>query len=114
MRDALDTAWTGEIPPLLFWREVLIIIDHKLLVSMFKKDVATLLQHMQHILLNIHQYQVQIIYKPGPEIFIADWLLRHNHIEGKDMDIWVDTIQRGNRHARVHNHGRNTTSIHTG
>ena len=66
-----------------FRREVLMITDHKLLVSMFKKDVATLSQHIQCILLKIHQYRVQIIYKPGPEIFIADWLLRHNHNEGK-------------------------------
>ena len=55
-----------------FGREVLVITDHKLLVSMFKKDVATLSQCIQHILLKIHQYMVQIIYKPSPEIFIAD------------------------------------------
>ena len=53
--------------------------------------------HTTHTI-KIHQYRVQIIYKPGPEIFIADWLLRHNHTEGKDkpikgMDIWVDAIQ---------------------
>ena len=38
------------------------------------------------------------MYKPGPDIFIAHWLSRHNHIEGKDkliedMDVQVDTIQ---------------------
>ena len=81
-----------------FGREVIIITDHKLLISMFKKDVATLSRCIQHILQNIHQYSVQITYKPGPEIFIADWLLRHNHIECKekpikDMDVWVDVIQ---------------------
>ena len=48
-----------------FGREVLVITDHKLLVAMFKKDVATLLQCIQHILLKMHQYRVQIIYKPG-------------------------------------------------
>ena len=65
-----------------FSREVLIITDHKLLISMFQKDIATLSQCIQHILLKIHQYRVQIINKPGPEIFIVDWLSRHNHIEG--------------------------------
>ena len=55
-------------------------------------------QRIQHILLKIHQYRVQVIYKPGPDIFIADWLLRHNHTEGKDqlmkgMELWVDIIQ---------------------
>ena len=77
---------------------MLIITDHKPLVAMFKKDVATLSQYIQHILLKIHQYRVQIIYKPGPEIFIADRLLRNNHVEGrdkpiKDMDVWVVAIQ---------------------
>ena len=38
------------------------------------------------------------MYKPGPDIFTADWLSRHNHVEGKDKpiedtDIQVDTIQ---------------------
>ena len=64
-----------------FGREVLVITDHKLLVSIFKNNVATLSQRIQHILLKIHQYRVQIIYKPGPDIFIADWQLGHNHTE---------------------------------
>ena len=73
-------------------------MDHKPLVSIFKKDVAMLSQHIQHILLKIHQYSVQIMYKPGPDIFIADWLSRHNHIEGKDkpiegMDVQMDMMQ---------------------
>ena len=79
-------------------REVLVITHHKPLVSIFKKDVATLSQRIQHILLKIHQYRVQVIYNPGPDIFIADWLSRHNHAEGKDepikgMELWVDIIQ---------------------
>ena len=81
-----------------FGREVLVITDHKLLVSIFKKDVARLSQWIQHILLKIHQYRVQIVYKPGPDIFIADWLSKHNHTEGKDqpikgMEIQVNIIQ---------------------
>ena len=41
---------------------------------------------------------VQILYKPGPKIFIADWLSHHNLKENKDepiqgMDIKVDAIQ---------------------
>ena len=87
-----------KVSSLCFGREVLIITDHKALVSIFKKDVATLLQHIQCILLKIHQYRVQIIYKPGPKVFIADRLSQHNHMEGKDqpikdMDIRIDTIQ---------------------
>ena len=81
-----------------FGKEVLIIMDHKPLVSIFQKDVATLSQHIQCILLKIHQYRVQIMYKPVPDIFTADWLSRQNHVEGKDkpledMDVQVDAIQ---------------------
>ena len=81
-----------------FGREILIITNHKPLMSIFKKDVAMLSQCIQRILQKIHQYRVQIIYKPGPKIFIADWLPWHNHAEGKDkpikdMDIRIDTVQ---------------------
>ena len=60
--------------------------------------MATLSQCIQHILLKIHQYRVQIIYKPCPKIFTADWLSQHNHEEGKDKpikDIYIriDAIQ---------------------
>ena len=81
-----------------FAREVLVITNHKPLVAIFKKDAATLSQHIQCILLKIHQYRVQIVYKPGPEIFIVDWLSWHNHEEGKDkpikdMDIRINAIE---------------------
>ena len=80
-----------------FTREVHIITDHIPLVSIFKKDMAMLSQGIQHILFKIHQYRVQILYKPGPEIFIVDWLSHHNHEDKdepiRDMDIRVDAIQ---------------------
>ena len=65
-------AWAQKISSLLFCQGVHIITDHKPLVAIFKKDVATLLQCRQHILLKMYQYRVQILYKPGPEISIAD------------------------------------------
>ena len=79
-----------------FVREVSIITDHKPLVAIFKKDVAILSQCIQHILIRIQQYWVRIIYKPGPELFIADWLSWHNHTENKDEEIHdtrMDAIQ---------------------
>ena len=50
-----------------FAREVSIIADHKPLVAIFKKDVATLSQKIQL-----------------PDLFIIDWLSRHNHTQNKD------------------------------
>ena len=45
-----------------FPRDVLVITDHKSLVTIFKKDMVMLLQHIQCILLKTHQYRVKILY----------------------------------------------------
>ena len=50
-----------------FAREVSTIKDHKSLVALFKKDVATLSKWIKCILF-------RLLYKVGLEIFIADWL----------------------------------------
>ena len=102
-----------------FSREVLIITDHKPLISMFKRVVATLSQCIQCIMLKIHQYRVQIIYKPGPKIFYCRLAIkaqscrwqgqsnkRHGHLGGCHTEY--------NGHARMHINGRNTTCIITG
>ena len=64
-----------------------IITDHKPLVAIFKKDVTMLLQQIQQILLRMHQCRVRVIYKPGPDLYITDWLSRQNHEENKDTEI---------------------------
>ena len=70
-----------------FAREIHLITNLKLLGNIFKKDVTMLSQWIKQILLNIHQYSVQILYKPIPEIFYTDWLSCHNHTEDKDEPI---------------------------
>ena len=69
--------------------EVHVITDEKPLVAMAmaNKDVTTLSQQLQCIMLNIQQYSMCILYKPGPEWYIADWLFRNNHTENRDPEI---------------------------
>ena len=55
-----------------FAKEVYVIIDHKPLVAMVSKDVATLSWQLQYIILCIHQYSMHIMYKPGAELCIVD------------------------------------------
>ena len=38
-------------------------------------------------MLPIHQYNMCILNKLGPDPYIADWLSNHNHTEGKDQEI---------------------------
>ena len=67
-------------------------------MAIFKKDVATLSQRIQCIILRIHQYRISIAYKLGPQIFISVWLSQHNYKEDKDeaingLDLRVDAVQ---------------------
>ena len=72
----------GKFHHYCFVRQVSIITDHKLQVAISKEDVAKWSQRVRWVLLRIHQYRVRIIYKPGPDLFKADWVSRQNH-QGK-------------------------------
>ena len=55
------------------------ITDHKVLVAIFMKDVASLSHRLWRALLQIHQYNIWILYKSRRQLFIADLLSRYNH-----------------------------------
>ena len=59
-----------------FTRETGIITNTKPLTTIFKTDEVTPSQRLQSILLRIHQYTARINNKPGPDLFIANWLSR--------------------------------------
>ena len=56
-------------------------------MAILNKDDVTLSQWLQHILLQILQYQECIIYKYGPDLHITDWLSHNNYEENKDQEI---------------------------
>ena len=85
--DPWHIAWVGEIPSLHLCKEVYIITDHQPLVRMVSKDITTLSQQLQCIMLCMHKYSICIQYKPGPDLYIADWLSCHNHTENRDQEI---------------------------
>ena len=70
---------------------------------MVNKDVAKVSQHLQCIILCIHQFSVHTLYKPGPELYIADWLSCHNHTETKDKEISDINISRHTINTTVDN-----------
>ena len=70
-----------------FAREVHINTHHKLLGTIRNKEVAILCQQLQCIILCIHQYRTDFIYKPGSDLYITEWLSRNNHTEDKDQEI---------------------------
>ena len=94
--------------------EVHVIIGHKPLVAIMGKDVSMLSQCLWCIILCIHQYRVHILYKPGPKLYIADWVSCHKHEENKDRDTRskhrCKHYQHNNRPTNVHTHTRHTRS----
>ena len=56
-------------------------------MAIIGKDVAILFQSLWCIMLCIHQYRVHIVYKPGPNLYILDWLLQKNNMENRDEEI---------------------------
>ena len=78
--------------------KVSIIKDHKPLVAVFKKAVATLLQRLQWFLLCINQWRIRILYKPGLWLHTTYWLCSYTHSEGKDeeiagMSLTIDAVE---------------------
>ena len=68
-------------------RDVCLITYHELLVAILIKDVVMLSQKLQYIMPHVHQYRMHIMYKPGPDFYIADWVSWSNHTENKDQEI---------------------------
>ena len=68
-----------------FAHKLSVLTDYKALVAIFKKDVASLSDRQQRILLPIYQYNISLMYRPGLQLFIVDWLSRHNNETKKDQ-----------------------------
>ena len=64
------------------------------IATIFKKDVASLSKTLQCILFRIHQYRVRIIYKPGSDLYIADWQPRKKPQRNKEPESTVDIPQK--------------------
>uniref|UniRef100_A0A8C5Q7G7 Gypsy retrotransposon integrase-like protein 1 n=1 Tax=Leptobrachium leishanense TaxID=445787 RepID=A0A8C5Q7G7_9ANUR len=50
--------------------------DHKPLISIFKKPLLCAPKRLQSMLLTLQNYCLNVVYKPGPEMYISDTLSR--------------------------------------
>ena len=50
--------------------------DHKPLQSIFKKSLLCAPSRLQRMMLRLQRYNLQAVYKPGTQIFVADHLSR--------------------------------------
>ena len=59
-----------------YGRKVILWTDHKPLVSISLKPLSQAPKRLQRLLLALHNYDVDIRYKPGKEMYLADTLSR--------------------------------------
>ena len=56
--------------------KVVILTDHKPLVSIFDKPILSCPKRLQRMRLRLQKYTLKVHYKPGPQMFISDTLSR--------------------------------------
>ena len=61
---------------LVYGRKIVLWSDHKPLETISKKPLATAPKRLQRLLLRLQQYDFEIRYKPGPEMYLSDTLSR--------------------------------------
>ena len=66
----------GKFDQYIYGRKVLVETDHKLLVSINKKPIHAAPERLQRMLLYSQKYDIDLQYKKGQEMHIADALLR--------------------------------------
>ena len=86
-RNSGNNTWFKKFHHYCFACDLSMITYHKPLVAIFRNDVAMLSQRLPRILLCIQQCNIRILYKPGTNLFITDWLSRHNDSEDRDEEI---------------------------
>ncbi|PIK59631.1 hypothetical protein BSL78_03427 [Apostichopus japonicus] len=68
-----------------YGRKIKLWTDHKPLVSISKKQITTAPKRLQRLLLRLVQYDVDIVYKPGKEMYLADTLSRASYRMRNDL-----------------------------
>ena len=80
----------------LFGRCVQVESDHKPLETIFKKPLHKAPARLQKMLMRLQKYNLQVTYKPGKEMHIADALsrasLRHTTQDGQDDELDVSYV----------------------
>ena len=67
-----------------YGRHIILWTDHKPLVAISNKPLSAAPKRLQRLLIRLNQYNVEIRYKPGPELYLADTLSRA-YIQGNSV-----------------------------
>lgn len=70
----------------LFGKRFRVETDHKPLEIIFKKPLNKCPLRLQRILINLQQYDLEVQYKPGKQLYLADTLSRSSY-DDKEFDL---------------------------
>ncbi|CAF4891510.1 unnamed protein product [Pieris macdunnoughi] len=84
----------------IYGRHTLVETDHKPIVSLYKKPIYNIPPRLQRIMLRLQPYDLNVIYKPGKYLYVADTLSRAAlpeqslHDLDSDLDLHVNLVIR--------------------
>lgn len=101
-----------------YGRKVYVTSDHKPLESILKKPLHCAPKRLQRMMLQLQKYNIQLVYKPGKEMYLADTLSRA-YIEDKQTEPESEEIEAINmikdlaiseeRHKEIQQHTETDT-----
>ena len=77
----------------VYGRRIILWSDHKPLEAICKKPLASAPKRLQRLLLRLQQYDVEIRYKPGPEMYLAD-TLSHAYLPITSRSVAEEEVER--------------------
>ena len=87
MRGPCYTAWSEEIPSVLFHQGSKHNHIPQTVNSNHQQTIASLSQQLQCIMLHILQYSVCMLNKPGLDLYIVDYLSCHSNTNNRNQEI---------------------------
>lgn len=82
----------------IYGRQIIVETDHKPLVPLFNKPLHLVPARLQRFMMRLQAYDLNVQYKPGKEMYLADTLsraaLNENVLEGigKDLTLHCNTV----------------------
>lgn len=92
----------------LFGQKVIVETDHKPLETIFKKPLDKVPLRLQRFRLQLQRYDIDVIYKPGKQLYIADTLSRAS-FDDKSFELKDDSETQVNLITEIHD---NLTDSH--
>lgn len=81
----------------VYGREVIVQTDHKPLISIIKKDLNKVSARLQQMLLKLLKYDIDILYIPGRDMFVADTLsrsfIKDDNVEDLAMNSMIHNLK---------------------